>query len=501
MLHGCYIVNFRRPPAAFGPKLTPAQKSNRPLGKFYGRDQRRYRTPRLPKAGQAGNSPFNRNFLDKNDAVSGAFAKKNYKSAARPPHSAIFALGASIVPFRGRGKASFKPSTIKAPDALERLLCDRPSDEKQGATATQGFSFQQWWATLLAIEMLESQHDFAIGIEVKEDVAILDSEAAPTNVEFCQIKKSEQVGAWTLKELHRQGKKLKSGKHELSTLAKLYNRRHEFRAHPTKLRFVSNVGFKVPAEDDSNVHSDSTKLDQLTGVQQNVVKSAISAQSGINLSEIDVANFHLYKTNLPLAEQELFVGGKISQLVENGILTFQVPKPTVAARFLASEIQSKAASTSYARTFSELQKRVISRGGTLAALATAAGAHRQTQVVLDEAIQQLQGEGHSFLALKSIKEFRVKVCADAADRTNLAFRNLSRALLNRKQATVSGVKANVTLGELMASLVDDARTVEPAEFSGRSLGYINALALLVLNDGIDINIFPASLDSQPKAEK
>ena len=109
-------------------------------------------------------------------------------------------------------------------DSLELVLRDRPIDEKNGVNATLGFTFQQWWAALSIAELLGDGDDFAVGVEVKEDVAILDSALSPTTVEFCQIKKHERNGVWVLKDLHKKGSKRKDGTHEHSILAKLYAR-------------------------------------------------------------------------------------------------------------------------------------------------------------------------------------------------------------------------------------------------------------------------------------
>ena len=69
-------------------------------------------------------------------------------------------------------------------DSLEGLLRDRPIDEKNGANASLGFTFQQWWAALSIAELLGGEDDFAVGVEVKEDVAIIDSAQTHTTVEF-----------------------------------------------------------------------------------------------------------------------------------------------------------------------------------------------------------------------------------------------------------------------------------------------------------------------------
>ncbi|WP_081601586.1 dsDNA nuclease domain-containing protein [Thiobacillus denitrificans] len=373
-------------------------------------------------------------------------------------------------------------------DSLEDLLRDRPSDEKQGATATQGFVFQQWWAALCVAELLRTPNDFAVGMEVKEDVALLDSSNSPTKVEFCQVKKNERAVAWTLKELHKQGQKLKVGGHEPSTLAKLYKRRHEFLGHPTKLKFVSNTSFKVPAEDERTVNSHVTNLGDLTPKQQNVIKEALASQLGISASEVNLDEFSLQRTNLPLGEQEVFVGGMLSQLYEEGHIPFQVAQPTVAARILASELQTRASRTNYARTYDELKERLFTRSDALRTLTLTSQAKPTLNVLFDEAIERLNIEQYDFMSIKRMKAERINVLADAVDRSNMLFRNLAAALVNARESTLNAASQGTTLGALMETLVSNAKQITPSEFVGRSPDYVNSLALLVLNDGIDIDV-------------
>ena len=385
-------------------------------------------------------------------------------------------------------------------DGLDVLLRDQPKDEKQGATATQGFGFQQWWGALCVAELLRTQEDFAVGIEVKDDIALLDSSTLPTKIEFCQVKKNEQAGGWTLKELHQKGKKLKSGGFELSTLAKLYKRRQEFDGYSITLRFVSNVSFKVPAEDNSMVNAHEVHLDALLPAQKKVLQDTLGGQLGLVAEDISLNQLHLHRTNLPLGQQEVFVGGKLSQLCEQGLIGFPIPQPTVAARMLASELQSKASSTSYARSFDELKVRLLTRADALNTLAMLAQAKPTLSTVLDEAIERLNIEKFDFLALKRIKAERVQVCADAMDRTNLLFRNLVRTLIGAYHI-VSQQEAGKMLGELMEKTILVARNNASSEFFGRNADYVNALTLLVLNDGIDINLYPTTTGQKSEVEE
>lgn len=385
-------------------------------------------------------------------------------------------------------------------DSLDAVLRDRPTDEKNGANAGLGFTFQQWWAALSIAELLGGEDDFAVGVEVKEDVAILDSAHTPTKVEFCQIKKHEREGVWVLKDLHKKGSKRKDGTHEHSILAKLYARRKEFSSSRASLRFVSNIGVKLPDEADGPSHATNTDLSSLTTEQQKLVKQAVGTQLGIPEEEIDLADVLVHRTNLPLGEPEMFVSGKLEQLSSTGRLPFRLSHTSVAARVLASEVQSRASNTSYARSFEELKLRIISKAQALNILANVAQSKAPLSEFLDEAIAELDREGHPFIERKDIKAQRVRVCADASDRTNMIFSGIASALQRARVPIEAAIGPKATLGELMNEVVEEARASSPADCSGLPLAYIRAVALLVLSDAIDLNVLtaPASPESKEK---
>ena len=384
-------------------------------------------------------------------------------------------------------------------DALTDLLSDHPDDEKTGSNATAGFTYQQWWATLAVAELLGTKQDFAVALEVKEDVALLDSSSAPHLVEFCQVKKNEKAGAWTLEQLHATGKAKKSGEVERSTLAKLYGRRLDLHPHTSKLRFVSNVGFKVPVAS-KKLQNEDCHLFDLEPNHQKPVKAAIAEQLKVDIDKVDFTDVRLHRSNLPMAEQELFVAGKLSQLGEKGLLPFKLECPTIAAHFLASEIRSRASNTSYAFTFEDLKKRIYSRFDALASLAQVAQVAPSARSKLLDAIGILRAERSvGFLATKEIEAEIASACTHAMDRTNLQFRDLVKALASASKSLAH--KANATLGELMRNTVEDAKATSPSAMLGLGASYINAVALLVLNDGIDIDVFAAPSSQESEDEE
>lgn len=383
------------------------------------------------------------------------------------------------------------------PDALELLLRDKPTDEKTGANATLGFTYQQWWGALAVAELLTSDEDFAVGMEVKEDVALLNSAEAPTAVEFCQIKKNEQTGGWKLKDLRTEGRQRKDKTRDASPLAKLYKRRSDFSGHPTKLRFVSNVGVKVSLEEADNVFVNQCQLSDLATSQQGELREHLGKQLGIAAEDLDLSNFAIHRSDLPLGQQHFFLAGKLAELSESGKLPFDLKQPTVAARVLASILQSKASNIGYASNFAELKKRLLSRSEAVQALASVAGAKPQIGEVLDGAIARLHAETHPFQAVKAIQAERVTVLAHAVDRTNNQLKQCVSALatqVNEVMAAAVGGK----LGELMDKLVQAALSSNASAFSGLNPGYINAVALLVLNDGIEIDVL--HIAAHPKSE-
>jgi len=384
------------------------------------------------------------------------------------------------------------------PDALELLLRDKPTDEKTGANATLGFTYQQWWGALAVAELLlASDEDFAVGMEVKEDVALLDSADSPTAVEFCQIKKNEQTGGWKLKDLRTEGRQRRDKTRDASPLAKLYKRRIDFSGHPTKLRFVSNVGVKVSLAEVDNVFVNECQLSGLATSQQDELKEHLGKQLGIAAADLDLSNFAIHRSDLPLGQQHVFLAGKLAELSETGKLPFDLKQPNVAARVLASILQSRASNTGYAATFAELKKRILSRSEAVQVLANVAGARPQIGEVFDDAVSRLNAEGHPFQAIKAIKAERVTVLAHAVDRTNNQLKQCVSVLATHVSEVMTAT-GGAKLGELMDKLVEASHSANASVFAGLKLGYINAVALLVLNDGIEIDVL--HIAAYPKSE-
>ena len=385
---------------------------------------------------------------------------------------------------------------------LTVLLADTPEDDNSGQIATQGFGYQEWYAVLRVTELLEKSDDFAVGLEVKEDVSVIDSATAPSKVEFCQVKTNEQAAAWVFAELHRKGRKLKDGTYPPSILGKLFKRRHQFAGHKTTLRFVSNSSFKVPSGADT-INTHDYHLDNLTDESKKVLRQALSEQLSVALTDIELTESHLHRSNLPLGEQYVFISGKLSKLASTGALPFKVPQPDVAATMLASEIRAKASNTSFAATFDDLKsKRFFTRKDAITTLLRLSTPPRTLDVIFDEGIARLNAEGYDYSLVEDIKRERVPLFLAAADRTNTLFRNqvaaVSRAHSHIKSHASHAMKQ---LGSLIEAVAAQAKKESPDEFIMVQEPFLYALTFVVIHNGIDINVFTATPSPQPEVTK
>lgn len=381
---------------------------------------------------------------------------------------------------------------------LTDLLADTPRDEKAGAHASRGFSFQNWWATLRVVDLLaENAADFAVAMEVKEDVAILDSAENPTTVEFCQVKKNERGSLWTLKNLHARGQKRADGTRDRSILSKLYSRRQDFAGHPISLSFVSNA--LVDAAADAG-HSTPSKcaLDSLPVEKQDAIREKIADELSLKPEQIDLSEFALHSTDLSLTRPNLLVAGRIAEECERGRLPISIRQPNVVAGMLASEIQKRSNSTAFAQTMDELKERILTKSQALEVIAAAASSNKPAQEAIEEGCARLNIESYDFRAVQAIRKRAASVAVQATDRTNVSFWNVAgemAAKLPEADARCTGRQ----LGELMEQLVALATTnTTPGAMDH---GFLCGIALLVIYEGISFNAQPSAAGAKPKDEE
>ncbi|MNQ88960.1 hypothetical protein D3C85_1042510 [compost metagenome] len=83
----------------------------------------------------------------------------------------------------------------------------------------------------------------------------------------------------------------------------------------------------------------------------------------------------------------------------------------------------------------------------------------------------------------------------------MIFSGIANALQRARIPVEAAIGAKATLGELMNEVVEETRASSPADCNGLPLAYIRAVALLVLSDAIDLNVFTTSAGPESKEEK
>ncbi|MFC0130595.1 dsDNA nuclease domain-containing protein [Ralstonia solanacearum] len=379
---------------------------------------------------------------------------------------------------------------------------DLVGDEKKGANASLGFTYQHWWAALLAVEKFGEMSDYLISLEFKEDVALVDSSTAPTRVEFYQVKKNEQSGVWQMNHL-LAADVTQSGKPVLSTISKLSRRRLDFHPHPTELWFVSNVGFKLPLEENATdrLSHDAVLTDLcVSGLAK--IRKEIAGQLNVDELELNFNDFHLLRTGLPVEDSHRFVAGAVSELSDAKKLPFAIRKPVLCARILASEFARVGGRTTYAKNFKQLQKRSVSRSQIAQLLAQVEGFEQEgNQELLRKSITRLNNEAHDFDIVEAIEAEIVQVCTDLTDRTDIGLRGVCIALVAARDYLRGKGNKYGKLGEYMEAVVLAAEKENKHACARYTLGFLNCLALLVIKNAADIAIFTTASSAQQEAKE
>jgi len=379
---------------------------------------------------------------------------------------------------------------------------DFASDEKAGVNASLGFTYQHWYAALLAIERFGMMDDYLIILEFKEDVAIVDSCSQPSRAEFHQVKKNERSGSWSLTELLATGTK-KSGEKTLSTMAKLVLRRHQFRPHPTVLWFASNVGFKLPLEDGATPRmTHNANLMDVCASELLSLRAALAQELNIDDADIALDDFRLIRTGLSLEDPHRFVAGALAELSEQKKLPFEPKRPVLSVRMVANQFAQAGSKNSYAKTFEQLKARGVSRRQVADILVEVQNFKQESSHdILKACFTRLDAEAHDYETLDDARSEIVRVCTDLTDRTNIELRAVCVALAGIRDGFKQASRRFPRLGEQMELIVFDADRAHPQLLGSYTFGYLHCLALLTIKNATDILIFTAAPGAQQEVKK
>ncbi len=268
------------------------------------------------------------------------------------------------------------------PDAFTEILQivnDKELSETGGAHNQKGVEFQRNWALVRMFE-LESQEqpDFLVLFEAIQDVAVVDSNSAPTKIEIYQVKKKDR-NEWTwaeLTNLHtpKLGKPTKKPKPIKgvfsSPMGKLYRALRAFKELTGTARFISNAGCDLAMADGTNAATSlPVAMANLPDHLRSLLSESFKSIHAQGEPSPDLSRIYVERVNVPVDDCATFTVG-----VAHSFLLARSPPHAGQARALVETLLAKVgplgAKTVSCTTFEEMRaQRGYARSDFVAALA------------------------------------------------------------------------------------------------------------------------------------
>lgn len=281
--------------------------------------------------------------------------------------------------------------------------------ESGGGHNQKGVDFQRYWAVLRMLDLEQAATpDFLFIFEAVQDIAQLDSETSPTNVQVFQVKKKDRT-EWTwnsltgLPDITAKKPKLEKTHIKASPLGKLFLSVAGFENFPSTGRFISNAGCNIALAEGGNAATSlPCDLNKLSSAHVSLLKKGFGLILDDGVPVPDLSRFHLERTDLPVLSIDKHVIG-----VAFTFLQSRSPRHSAQAKALVEALVSKISplgrKTDKCATFDELRKE---RGYSRAEFVNALAALEEVPdilAVLDNWLQQLAQEGLDFVSTTSIR--------------------------------------------------------------------------------------------------
>jgi hypothetical protein len=400
------------------------------------------------------------------------------------------------------------------------LFKDYSGDEAGGVHAIRGFSFQVWQAVLEALGAHATGDDYAVVMEWQQDIALLDSSTSPSKVTFKQLKKNESSAHWTLPALlnppeektaaqatagttaPKPKKTSTRSAGKVSVLAKLYFHRRRFgQVAPTRIVFASNAPLYVEADDGSKHTLSKTEFSALPAATQAKISTALRTQLEIPASEaIDLDCIAFEVTNCPLEQAHKYAIGELVEHCQLGKIQPLVTAPFVAVCLIASYIQQRAGSASFAKDFSALLERAVTRADITSYLAAANDSHVSTQDLVEQVISRLDRELADFEVVQGMQDELNAACAEITNRASAVWISVDTLCALYRER--DGYRAKGPLKDRFPAWREDFRARASAADAPFSDGFLYCLMAMIVKNARPIqHLSTTSVGTQPKVEE
>lgn len=361
-------------------------------------------------------------------------------------------------------------------------LVDTIEDEKTGAHARKGFTYQDWWATHKSFEMLSTvaSKDFAIGVEIKEDVIVIDSLNNPQQLDFYQIKKKEPNN-WTITGLLKAEKKVNAK--EKSTVSKLYSRYLDFKTDSTRLFFISNTQLQLEKKENENITKyfihDSNFFNDFDDGNLKKIEKKVKLELNLEHSEsIKFDRLNYQRSNISPIAPDISVIGSVTTFNDDNLLPFKLNNISSVCRLLAIKFQSLGMNTDFARNFDQLKKRCLTKIELVQFLNNINEKYRSPENYCDDGLKQLQSESYPFPKMQQLKDEIRILLVDITDRTKLDTQDLFH-----KAFLLYNKKINFYLGlNSLTDIINNFSEDLSLEINGYSfnINYLKSVTLILI---------------------
>lgn len=303
---------------------------------------------------------------------------------------------------------------------------------------------------LEALRAHRTGDDYAVVLEWQQDVAVLDSSVAPTGVRFVQLKKHETSTHWKLNHLITSPKRKDEDaqptanepggadtelppevvvtgkaakpkapkKPKPSILAKLYAHRRRFKTlGKSRLEFCSDARFEMPDGKGTSSLQSSVELASADPSVRKAIEAKLREQLGLDpTEEMDFSDFALVVSDCPVHEPHKYLAGELGEMQLKSDVKISGSANILAVLIIASYVNLRAGNTRYAKNFSELLDRAVTRGDIDLYLAAADEESVSARDLVDEVIERLNIEAAPFTLVKNMKRQVVRACMEITNR-------------------------------------------------------------------------------------
>ena len=214
---------------------------------------------------------------------------------------------------------------------LAEALISIPQFERGGEIAQRGFDYQTCWALSQMLEYELDGKNYVFIFEYHDDVLILDSEDAPQDLTFAQVKTRESN--WTVNNLRKS-----TEKKPISIIGKLFLHQKNFSSYSPKLLFVTNASFNFCSKAGGKTCFD---VNSIESTDQNKFKEAIKEQVGLEYENIDLSALRFVQSSLSLDDHMTHLKGKLCDFLEKKYGERSTLNPNALATLLESECRQK----------------------------------------------------------------------------------------------------------------------------------------------------------------